>query len=103
MHAAVALPELLLDKGIVLDQGLSAYSNPLQRPRPWPVVAAAILCALLSAGAAWLWLRPVEAGARRKAGWIVTALLLGAPAIPCLMLLQPRPPRLAGNPLPAAA
>ena len=103
LHAAVALPELLLDKGIVLDRGLAAYANPVQRPRPWPVVAAAILCALLSAGAAWLWLRPVEAGARRKGAWIVTALLLGAPAMPCLMLLQPRPPRLAGNPLPAAA
>ncbi|MET0856061.1 MAG: hypothetical protein ABWY27_04885 [Telluria sp.] len=103
LHAAVALPNLLLDKGVVLDQGLSAYSNPLQRPRPLPVVAAAILSALLSAGAAWLWLRRVEAGRGRKATWIVTALLLGAPAIPCLMLLLPRPPRLAGKPLPALA
>lgn len=32
LHAAVALPELLLDKGIVLDQGLTAHANPLQRP-----------------------------------------------------------------------
>ena len=103
LHAAVALPDVLLDKGIVLDQGLASYSNPLQRPRPWQAVAAALACALLSAGAAWLWLRPVSVSARRKAAWIAAALLLGPPVIPCLMLLQARPPRLAAKPLPAAA
>jgi hypothetical protein len=101
LHAAVALPDVLLDKGLVLDQGLATYSNPLQRPRPWQAVAAALGCALLSAGAAWLWLRPLAASRRRKAGWIATAFLVGLPAIPCLVLLQPRPPRLA-PPLPAA-
>jgi hypothetical protein len=101
LHAAFAMPNLLLDKGLVLDHGLSTDSNALQRPRPPLVLAAAMLTALLSAGAAWLWLRPVEAGRRRKAAWIVAALLLGAPAIPCLMLLQPRPVRLAAKPITA--
>jgi hypothetical protein len=36
------------------------------------------------------------------AGWIAAAFLVGPPAIPCLMLLQPRPPRLAAAELPAA-
>jgi hypothetical protein len=74
----------------------------LQRPRPWQAIVAALLCALVSAGAAWLWLRPLAASPRRKAGWIATALLAGLPAIPCLMLLQPRPPRLAIPKNPAA-
>ncbi len=102
LHAVVALPDLLLDKGIVLDKGLSSHANALLRPRPAPVLAAALLCALLSAGAAWLWLRPVTAGARRKAGWIAAALLLGPPALACLVLLQARPPRLAAAPTLAA-
>lgn len=93
LHAVVALPDLLLDKGIVLDQGLTSYSNPLHLPRPAAVLAAALICALLAAGAAWLWLRPVAISARRKAIWIAASLLVGLPAIPSLMLLQPRPPR----------
>jgi hypothetical protein len=98
LHAVVALPDLLLDKGFVLDKGLSSYANPLLRARPWPVLVAALLCALLSAGAAWLWLRPVKASARRRAGWIAAALLMGPPAFTCLVLLQARPPRLAAAP-----
>jgi hypothetical protein len=101
LHAVVALPDMLLDKGIVLDKGLSSYTNPVQRPRPWPVVAAALISALLSAGAAWLWLRPITAPRRRKAAWIAAALLLGPPAVACLMVLQSRPPRLAAAPMPA--
>ncbi|MES2760073.1 MAG: hypothetical protein V4693_22085 [Pseudomonadota bacterium] len=98
LHAVVALPEVLLDKGVVLDKGMSSYANPLLRPRPWPAVAAALLCALLSAAAAWLWLRPVAASGRRRVGWIASALLLGPPAVACLMVLQARPPRLAAHP-----
>ncbi|MET0858222.1 MAG: hypothetical protein ABWY27_15835 [Telluria sp.] len=103
LHAVVALPDVLIDKGIVLDRGLATYSNPLQRPRPWQAKVAALACALLSAVAAWWWLRPVAAGRRRKAGWIAAAFLLGPPAIPCLVLLQPRPPRLAAVPCVLAA
>jgi hypothetical protein len=103
LHGVVALPEVLLDKGIVLDKGLTSYANPLLRPRPWPVVAAALLSALLSAGAAWLWLRPVAATRRRKTGWIATVLLIGPPALACLMVLQSRPPRLAAGPMPTPA
>ncbi|MFC0134875.1 hypothetical protein CR105_24345 [Massilia eurypsychrophila] len=105
LHTAVALPDVLLDKGIVLDKGLTSYVKPLLRPRPWPVLAAALLGALLAAGAAWWWLRPVAATRRRKAGWIAAVLLIGPPALACLMELQSRPPRLAAEhtPAPAAA
>ncbi|MDL2353945.1 MAG: hypothetical protein QFF03_01675, partial [Pseudomonadota bacterium] len=103
LHAAVALPDLLLDQGVVPDQGRAADPLAMQWPRPWQALAAALLCAWLSAGAAWLWLRPVRIGTRRKAAWIAAALLLGPPTIPCLVLLQARPPRLAGAPMPAPA
>lgn len=90
LHALLAVPDLLLDKGIVLDRGLQRYSNQLQRPRPLQVVLAAALMALLSAGAGWAWLRAARVGQRRKAGWMAACLLLGAPALLSLMLLQPR-------------
>lgn len=103
LQAIVALPDLLLDKGFILDKGLTAYSNPLQRTRPAPVLAAALICTLLAACAAWLWLRPVAISARRKAIWIAASLLVGLPAIPSLMLLQPRPPRPLRKPIDIAA
>ena len=97
LHALLAVPDLLLDKGIVLDRGLHRYSNQLQRPRPLPVVLAAALMALLSAGAATAWLHAARISPRRKAGWIAACLLLGAPALLSLMLLQPRAARLASH------
>lgn len=90
LHALLAVPDLLLDKGIVLDRGMQRYANQLQRPRPPPAVLAAALMALLSAGAAWAWLRAARVGRRRQAGWIAACMLLGAPALLSLMLLQPR-------------
>jgi hypothetical protein len=94
MHTLLAVPDLLLDKGIVLDRGLQRYSNQLQRPRPLPVMLAALLAALLSAGAAWAWLRATSASPRRAAAWIAACALIGAPALLSLMLLQPRAARL---------
>jgi hypothetical protein len=95
LHALLAVPNLLLDKGIVLDRGLQRYSNQLQRPRPMPVVLAAALMAMLSAGAAAAWLHGARISRRRQAGWTAACLLLGVPALLSLMLLQPRTARIA--------
>lgn len=95
LHAAAALPEVLLDKGIVLDAGLQHYSNQLHRPRPLLVVLAALVMQLLSAGAAWAWLGSTKASPRRRAAWTAVCALLGAPALLALILLQPRAARFA--------
>jgi hypothetical protein len=95
LHTVLAAPDLLLDKGMILDRGQSSYSIQLERSRPPTVVIAAVLAALLSAGAAAIWLRGVRIGPRRKAGWIAACLLVGPPACLSLMLLQPRPVRRA--------
>lgn len=104
LHALLAMPDLLLDKGIVLDRGLERHANQLLRPRPQTVVIAAVLAALLSGGAAWFWLGAVRLGGGRKAGWVGACLLIGPPALLSLMLLQPRAARITSPsavPLPA--
>ena len=103
LHHLLALPDALLDKGRILDKGKTSYSNPLERARPASAWTAALLAALLSALAGWYWLRRSPVGTARKAGWLASCLLLGPPALACLMVLQPRSPAVAKSPLPAAA
>ena len=90
LYTLLALPDALLDKGLMLDHGRSRHTNALNRPRPALAWKAALAAAFLSALAAWYWLRrsPILAG--RRAGWIASCLLLGPPALACLMLLQRR-------------
>jgi hypothetical protein len=93
LHAVMALPDALLDKGIVLDKGRSAHTNALTQARPAQAWFAALVAAALSAALAFLWLRRIPLGPARRTGWIASCLLLGPPSLLCLMLLQPRPPR----------
>lgn len=90
LHTVLALPDALLDKGMVLDRDKGLYSNELEEVRP----AAAWLAALLAAGlsglyAAW-WLQRAPLGLERKIGWIAGCVLLGPPALASLMVLQPQ-------------
>jgi hypothetical protein len=93
LHAVMALPDVLLDKGIVLDKGRSAKSNALTRTRPAQAWIAALVAAAMSAALAWLWLRRIPLQPARRIGWIASCLLLGPASLLCLMLLQPRPPK----------
>jgi hypothetical protein len=89
LHALVTMPEILIEKGVVPDDGASRFA-PLLLARPTQVWAAAIALALVSAfGAAW-WTG--RAGLRRRArlAWCLACLLLGVPGLLSLMVLQPR-------------
>ena len=103
LHHLLALPDALLDKGRILDKGKAGYSNPLERDRPPIAWTAALLAALISTLGGWYWLRRSPVGTARKAGWLASCLLLGPPALACLMVLQPRSHAVAKSPLPAAA
>ena len=94
LHQLLALPDALLDKGRVLDQGKTSYTNSLQRERPGAAWTAALLASLLSVLGGWYWLRRVPASAICKTGWLASCGLLGPPALACLMLLQPRLPKI---------
>ncbi len=89
-HAALALPEILLDKGAIGDDGRSALASTILLPRPLPVVGAALLAALLSAATAAWWMRGGGASVRRRIAWCAACLALGPPGLATLMLLQPR-------------
>jgi hypothetical protein len=89
LHALVALPDRLLDTGVIADR------TPAARERPRPVMLAALVAALLSAAGAFAWLRHSRIDTRRRAGWIAACLLIGPPALLSLMLLQPRASPLA--------
>jgi hypothetical protein len=106
LQAVAALPNLVLDKGTVLDKGESHDFGTLHHPRPPAVIAAAVLCALLSAFGVWAWLRSAALSPRAKAGWIAVCLLLGVPALLSLLALQPRarvPEREPARAVPATA
>ncbi|MES2295886.1 MAG: hypothetical protein V4582_02540 [Pseudomonadota bacterium] len=105
LHAVKALPDVLFDQGIVLDAGLTRYTNPLTMPRPRAAQVAALLCALLAALGAWIWVAPMKLSRPRKAGWLAACLLLGLPALATLLLFQTRPlarPLAAATPRAAA-
>ncbi|SFV01508.1 hypothetical protein [Pseudoduganella namucuonensis] len=87
LHAVVALPDLLIDKGMVLDAGQKRFDNAYLAVRPAPVWFAALAVSLLSALAALWWLGP--RGSQRRA-WIAACLLLGPAAFCALAILEPR-------------
>jgi len=94
LQAAVSLPDLLVDKGVVPDYGAGRLA-PLLLPRPPVAWAAAGLLALLSGlGAIW-WARRARVGPRARLAWCLACLLLGLPALLSLMVLQPRAARRA--------
>ena len=90
LHQVLALPEALLDKGRILDRGKAGYTNPLDRKRPAAAWIAAMLAAALSALGGWYWLRGSAIERSQKTAWLASCLLLGPPALACLMVLQPR-------------
>jgi hypothetical protein len=92
LHAVVALPEIMIDKGVVPDHGANRFA-PLLQPRPASVWTAMIVLALISLlGAAW-WTDRARLGTRARLAWCVASLLLGVPALLSLMVLQPRAER----------
>jgi hypothetical protein len=102
LHAAVLLPELLLDHGEIPDDRAGQLA-PLQLPRPPMVWVAAVAGMLLAgAGAAWHTRRLNMAPGARLA-WCLAGLVLGMPALLTLLVLAPRAravsvPALAGAP-----
>jgi hypothetical protein len=90
LHQVLALPEALLDKGRILDGGKAGYTNPLERKRPAAAWIAALLAAALSALAGWYWLRAAALERSQKTAWLASCLLLGPPALACLMVLKRR-------------
>lgn len=102
LYTLLALPDALLDNGQTLDQGKSHDTNALDKPRPALAWQAALAAALLSALAAWRWLRHAQVSRRRRAGWIANCLLLGPAALACLMLLQRRRRAPVGAPIQTA-
>jgi hypothetical protein len=98
LHAAVSLPDILVDKGVVPDDGASRYA-PLMQPRPASAWTAMILLALAAgAGAAW-WTRGARMSRRARLAWGVACVVLGCPALLSLMVLQPRAGREATSPV----
>ncbi|CAN7470450.1 hypothetical protein LJR289_003116 [Pseudoduganella sp. LjRoot289] len=98
LHAIVALPDLLIDKGMVLDEGQKRYDSAYVAARPAPVWMAALAVSLLSALAALWWLGPRSS---RRLAWIASCLLLGPPAFCALAILAPRVRREPGAVVPA--
>jgi hypothetical protein len=104
LNALVNLPAILVDKGIVPDDGVSRF-EPLTRERPGAAWMAAIVAALVAAlGAAW-WTRRSAMPQRERAAWYAACLLLGCPALLSLMVLRPRERAVEAKaaPLPAVA
>lgn len=93
LYSVLALPDALIEKGTVLDKGLTRHTNDLLRERPAPAWIAAIVASLLAAALAAMWLRRTATSMPRRIGWIATCLLLGPPSLFCLMVLQPRRPK----------
>ncbi len=93
LHAVVSLKQILLDRGVVPDQGDPWRTADLRYPRPPVAIAAALLLAALSGLGAHRWSRASALPARGKAAWVVACVLVGVPALFSLMALQPRPPR----------
>jgi len=92
LHAAVNLPEILIEKGVVPDHGASRF-EPLMRARPAPVWGAMIVLALAACiGAAW-WTGRARLAPRARLAWCLACLLLGCPALLSLMVLRPRAER----------
>lgn len=84
-HAVLALPERLLDKGMIQDAPVAASETPA---RPAPVVAAALIASVLAAAfAAW---RLRGHPRRFRLAWTVAALVLGPPCAAALWVLAPR-------------
>lgn len=88
LYSLLKLPDLLVDNGTVPDDGASRFA-PLLRPRPAQVWIVAIAGVLLSAaGAVWR-TRRVNLAPHVRLVWCLACLLLGAPALLSLMLLNP--------------
>ncbi|CAH0193159.1 hypothetical protein SRABI118_01548 [Massilia sp. Bi118] len=104
LHAAVSLPTILIERGVVPDDGASRFA-PLLLPRPASVWTVAVALALLSALAAAWWTRRAALGPRARLAWCLACLLLGVPALLSLMVLQPRVAReaAAASDVPVAA
>lgn len=100
LHALATLPSRVFDDGRVADHGQARDNGELTRPRPLPVVAAAVLASLAAVLLCWLRLRAGAMPPRRKAGWLLACALLGLPALLCVLVLEPRP---RAAPLPRAA
>ena len=92
LHALLSLPDALLDKGMILDKGKHMYSNELDETRPASAWLAALAASILSGLAALAWLRRAPASPIRKYGWLASCLLLGPPALACMLVLQERRP-----------
>jgi len=90
LHTVLALPDALLDRGMVLDHGKVQYFNELEKERPPAAWLAALLAASLSGLYAVYWLRRLPVSAGRKIGWIACSVLLGPPALASLLVLQRR-------------
>lgn len=99
LHALLSLPEALLDRGMILDKGKLAYTNELDETRPLQAWLAALAAAALSGLCAAWWLLRAPAGAALKMGWIASCVLLGPPALACMMVLQARRHKTAPPPI----
>jgi hypothetical protein len=89
LHAVVSLPEILIDKGVVPDDGASRFA-PLLRPRPMAAWMAMLVLALASCIVGAWWTHRARLGSRARLAWCLACLLLGVPALFSLMVLQPR-------------
>lgn len=86
LHTMSNLPDHLLGSVNVLN------FDQLTIPRPTGAWGAALAAAMLSGGAAWLWLRRSSARPSRRHAWIAACVLLGPASFFCLIVLQPRMP-----------
>ncbi len=89
LHALTSLPALLVDTGMIPDDGAGRFA-PLLRARPASAWVAAIAAALLAGFGALWWTRAARMTARARVAWCLACLLLGVPALLSLMVLQPR-------------
>ena len=82
LNAVLALPDALLDKGLVPDAG-QRVPHAWQATQPPLVIVSALAACVMAALGAWIW------GVRRP-GWLLVCLLVGLPALFSLVVIRPR-------------
>ncbi|GGC65794.1 hypothetical protein [Undibacterium terreum] len=92
LFSLLEVPDMLLDRGRVLDAGQATDSTHFFMPRPRDAQIIALLAMLISGVAAWLWLQRTACSTWQRAVWIAACLMLGLPGLFVLLAQQQRLP-----------
>jgi hypothetical protein len=90
VFALLEVPDILLDRGKVLNAGRTSDSQYLFMPRTAAALRLALIAMLFSGLMAWAWLRRTATSPRQRMVWIAACLILSLPGLCLLMAMQPR-------------